>query len=1121
MESCSQLYTKKIVDSIIHGLEQRHSSILFVKHYNTLSVPIGSIEEAVSKTESSIELLYHEYSANKMQEAYEPFLGWVKQLYFKFYSDMPVDEFLEAANVYYLSRSTIRSYFETGECSREEEVIVSEVDYEKRQFANSLVNLLSYISKEHTLFMVLNRLHLAENSTLTFLYEFIGKSHENISLLANYNEAYVTPAYTLELWSELVQEIEELNYMLDWNIQDPQADINIIESFEPTIADFQEYLVKINNMILTLAIKQAMYYLDIVYTRVIGEKVSLGSKSLARFFILYATAATYDNNFSTALSMCDKLKNVNNKHPNIRYTFNYHYLLTVCEVYGGQPSLASKNADKCMKIAKKTGSERFLLFAETLNYLCMLDGWRTTYVWDRVDVSKGIDSYREKALKYKMYNHLAHILFFGTGNKRENYTSDSDKIENQESFVEAMEITKMLKNERLMIAAWKKNVFLAQGYGFFGYVDYYYKKCLEIIEGQNDKAEEASIYNGLGFNRIVSEQFTLANDYFNRALSGFFKLKDAYNVAETLYNMATNAILSSNYDIAYTYLLHVLKLLDSIKMNRMRICNISKVYGMIVYCSYKMGIEYNAHFYLNKMERVLYHLLNCQGEPNYFLWDDDMFFYYFVSGLLEKSDNMEKAQEYMDKAKYHMFRSEGLLFFAYAMFAAEQYDMYMEQGEPEKGREILNGCIEFCNKKGYKHKEEMLFAKLHKQSLIEKHVPLPLTSVTKYQIEELSQLAEMEMMLSNKTKGINFLVSWQELLNKASSTSESIIEDSMITLQNNYNVDFIVYVDIDNKKPVIKYNSSDLEISDEMLEGLASYLTKHKKEFVASRFEREFYEYTPLLQMFGVNNIVSFACVPVTTGDELTGFMVACIELHENMTGNILFLDRNDLTIFKFALRQMNDTIYRLRAREEINEMNHKLQQSAVTDLLTGLLNRQGFAKKIDDYTKLVAEGKRENTEAAVLYLDLDNFKFCNDTYGHDVGDEILIQFSRLFERLVGTKGYIVRYGGDEFVIVLPGSGVDVGERIAKDVYKGIVESNYFIPAIEAKIKKKADIPESHRVSCSIGIAGMKLYDSENVNIALKHADTMLYAIKKSGKSNYTVWKEENETGCPVPKKPE
>lgn len=1113
MESCSQLYTRKIVDSIIHGLEQRHSSILFVKHYNTLSVPIDSIQEAVLKSESEIELLYHEFSASKMQEAYEPFLGWVKQLYFKFYYAMPIDEFLEQADVYYLDRSTIKSYILTGECERTEDVIISEVDYERKQFAQSLVNLLSFVSVEHTLFFVLNRLHLAENSTLNFLLQFTAKSYNNISLLANYNEAYVTPAYTLELWSELVHRIEDFNYMLDWNIQDPQADINIIESFEPTLSDFKEYLVKINNMILTLATKQAIYYLDILSNRLITEKANLNTKLLVRFYTLYATAAAYNKNYTTALIMCDKLKNVNNKHPNIKYTFQYHYLLTLCEIYGGQPSLARKNADKCMKIAKKSGSEKYFVYAKLLYYMCTLDGF-TSYMWYRIDESESIMKFKEKAIKYKLYNHIAHVMFFGCGNGRANYAGDVEKCENQESFAEAMTIARMLKNERLIIAAWKKNVFLAQGYGFFTFVDYYYKKCLEIIEGQNDKQEEASIYNGLGFNRIVSEQFTLANDYFNRALYLFFNLKDTYNVAETLYNMATNAILSSNYDIAYTYLLHVLKLLESKKMHRMRICNMSKVYGMIVYCSYKMGIEYNAHFYLNKMERVLYHLLHCEGEPSYFLWDDDLFFYYFVSGLLEKSDDMEKAQEYMDKARFHMFRSEGLLFFAYAMYAEEQYDMYVAQGEIEKAEDTLNGCIEFCSKHGYKHKEEMLFAKLHKQSLIEKHIPLPLTSVNKYQIEELGQLAEMEMLLADKTKGINFLLSWQELLNKSNTTIESIIEDCMITLQNNYNVDYIIYVDVVDGESVIKYNGGEIELSQEMLESVTKYLTKHKKEFVASRFEREFYEYTPILRMFGVNSVVSFACVPITTGNELSGYMLVCIEMHENMTGNLIFLDRNDLTIFKFALRQMNDTIYRLKARDEINEMNHKLQQSAVTDLLTGLFNRQGFTKKIDDYAMLVRNGKREDINATVLYLDLDNFKFCNDTFGHDVGDEILKAFSRLFERVVGTKGYIVRYGGDEFLIVLPGLGVDEGEQIAQAVYSGIEESNYFIPEIEATIKGKADIPENHRVSVSIGVAGMDVYDHVHMNTALKHADTMLYAIKKNGKSNYSVWTDENETGC-------
>lgn len=1113
METCSQLYTRKIVDSIIHGLELKHSSILFVKHYNTLNVPIDSIEEALKKTSTEIEFLYHEFSANQMQEAYEPFLGWIKQLYNKYYYSIPIDDFLEKTDVYYLSRQTLKTYIMQGECERSEEVIIVEADYERKKFASSLVNILSFISKEHTLLLVLNRLHLADNSTLEFLYHFISKSYDNISLLANYNEAYTVPAYTLDIWSSLVREIEELNYMLDWNIQDPQAEVKIMESFEPIISDIPSYLIKINNMIQTLASKQAMYYLDIVYNRLITTKLNISTKNLVRFYILYATAATHTQNYTQALIMCDRLKNLNNKHPNIKYTFRYHYLLTVCEVYGGQPSLAKKNAERCMKIARKSGSEKYLLYAQILEYMCMLDGW-TAFMWYKADENSKIKDFQVRAMKFGVYNHLAHVLFYGCGNGKEYFSGDAAKCEANEYFTEAMELAKKIGNERLIIAAWKKNVFLAQGYGFYSYVDYYYKKCLDIVEKQQDKLEEASIYNGLGFNRIVSEQFNQANDYFNHALELFYKLKDTYYVAETLYNMATNAILSSNYDIAYNYLLHVLKLLDSIHMNRMKICNISKVYGMIVLCSYKMGIEYNAHFYLNKMERVLYHLLHSDGEPNYFLWDDDMFFYYFVSALLERGENIEKAQEYMDKARFHMYRTEGLQFFVYAMFAEEQSDLYLEQGLPEKSDEILNEAIEYCNRNGYKHKEERLFAKLHKRSFIEKHISMRLEKIDKYQIEELAQLSEMRMQLSDKTKGINFLLSWQELLNKANTTADTIIDDSMIMLQNNYSVDYIVYVDVIGGNPVVRYNGADVDITDEMLYGVSNYLRHHRKEFVASRFDREFYEYTPILQMFGTNKIVSFACVPVIMGEELIGFMLACIELHENMTGNIIFIDRNDLAIFKFALRQMNDTIFRLKARDEINEMNHKLQQSAVTDLLTGLYNRQGFSKKVEDFSVLVRAGKRENTCATVVYLDLDNFKFCNDTFGHDVGDEILIAFSRLFERVLGSKGYIVRYGGDEFVMVLPGYGVDEGEKIAKAVYKGIKDSQYFIPEIEAVIHGKADVPENKRASCSIGIAGMEIYDQDHVNMALKHADTMLYAIKKNGKSNYMIWTDETEKGC-------
>ena len=1116
MESYSKLYTKKIVDSIIHGLEQKHSSILFVKHYNTLNVPIDDIQTAVSESSSDIELLYHEFNASKMQEAYEPFLGWIKQLYFKFYSDVPVNEFLEKADVYYLSRSAIESYILTGECKRNEDIIVVEVGYERKRLADSLTNLFSYISKEHTLFFVLNRLHLAENSTINFLTEFISKTYENISLLANYNEAYVVSPYTQDQWLLLVRKVEEFNYMLDWNVQDVQTDKNRSESFDPVMNSFNDYIVLINNMIQTVAIKQAVYYLKILYNKINTEKVNISAKNKAKFYVLYATASLYECNITYALIMCEKLKNVNTRHPNMRFAFQYYYLLALCESFEGQRSLAKKNGDKCSKIAKKMGSDEYIFRSQLLYYIYSLNSWNNTYCCDRKFEGEEMDNFAKKAIEYKYYNHLAHIMFFGCGNEKENYTSDSQTLEETKYFKKAMDLTVKLNNERLMIAAWRKNVFMAQGYGLFGFVDYYYKRCLEIIERQNNPVEEANIYNGLGFNRIVSEQFTLANDYFNKALSIFHSKKQYYLVAETLYNMATNAILADNFETAFNNLVLCIKLLKAIKKNRMNICNMSKVYGMLAYCSYKMGIDYNAHFYLNKMQRVLHHIIHPTGEPSYFLWDDDMFFYYFVKGLLEKSDSLETAQKCFDKAKYHMMRSAGLQFFVYELFAVEQADLYDYQNMHEKAVDILEECMEFCNSHGYKHKEEILFAKLHRKSLITKHTELPLTGADKYQIEELARLGEMEMMLADKTKGVDFLVAWQELINKENYSAEEIIENSMATLQNNYNIDSILYVEIVDKKPVIRFDGGNIKVSDQALKEITAYFTKHKKEFVVSRYDREFYDYSFITSLFGINNIVSFGCVPISHEEELTSYIIAAIELHDNMTYNITFLDRNDITIFKFALRQLNDMIYRIKARDEISRMNKQLQRSAVTDLLTGLFNRQGFAKHIEDHEELVRRGKQDDVCATLLYIDLDNFKRCNDTFGHDVGDAILKAFSRLFERVAEDKGYIVRYGGDEFLIVMPDHKIEEGIDIAKEIYAEITRCDNFQADIEAAVHGKVEIPENHKVSCSIGIADMKKYDQDSMNTALKHADSKLYIVKKNQKSNYSVWTEEDERAASI-----
>ena len=104
-----------------------------------------------------------------------------------------------------------------------------------------------------------------------------------------------------------------------------------------------------------------------------------------------------------------------------------------------------------------------------------------------------------------------------------------------------------------------------------------------------------------------------------------------------------------------------------------------------------------------------------------------------------------------------------------------------------------------------------------------KNHELILSKVTKYEIEELVQQSEMKMMLADKTKGFDFLVALQELLNKDNSTVNDIIENSMATMQNNYNIDSILYVEVTDGQPTVKYNSGELDINEAMLADITAY----------------------------------------------------------------------------------------------------------------------------------------------------------------------------------------------------------------------------------------------------------------------------------------------------------
>lgn len=176
--------------------------------------------------------------------------------------------------------------------------------------------------------------------------------------------------------------------------------------------------------------------------------------------------------------------------------------------------------------------------------------------------------------------------------------------------------------------------------------------------------------------------------------------------------------------------------------------------------------------------------------------------------------------------------------------------------------------------------------------------------------------------------------------------------------------------------------------------------------------------------------------------------------------------------------------------------MKQRLKELAYYDELTGLANRSLLYDRLQ---LALVQGKRSKLSLAVLFIDLDHFKEINDTYGHNVGDEVLKQAAARLAYCMREGDTLSRLGGDEFVAILPEiPDVEVSSQIAERMVAAL-EKAFVLNDMEL------------RVTTSIGISVFP-QDGDEVTVLLKNADTAMYLAKKLGRSNYQYFKSNNES---------
>ncbi len=179
-----------------------------------------------------------------------------------------------------------------------------------------------------------------------------------------------------------------------------------------------------------------------------------------------------------------------------------------------------------------------------------------------------------------------------------------------------------------------------------------------------------------------------------------------------------------------------------------------------------------------------------------------------------------------------------------------------------------------------------------------------------------------------------------------------------------------------------------------------------------------------------------------------------------------------------------------LRKKRYADRLRHNVQLSlemAITDQLTGLHNRRYMSRHLDT---LIASARKSGKPVAFVIMDIDFFKSVNDTYGHDIGDEVLREFASRISANVRGIDLACRYGGEEFVVVMPDTDVPFACAVAERLRKS-VESNAFAISRD---------PGTLNITVSIGIAGSE-GNNDSAEALLHRADQALYRAKREGRN--------------------
>ena len=340
------------------------------------------------------------------------------------------------------------------------------------------------------------------------------------------------------------------------------------------------------------------------------------------------------------------------------------------------------------------------------------------------------------------------------------------------------------------------------------------------------------------------------------------------------------------------------------------------------------------------------------------------------------------------------------------------------------------------------------------------------------------EVLHKEKQFSNRLSSIN---RFSDLVRQASSEDE-VYEILFDVLKKKSGITQVVVAKKEyNDKQLTLYKAMDTDklksIKNKMTTEENCWALKTGKEFINNGSNNDF----DCKDFYSES--VSYICLPIILGEIASG-VIQIQSDRENYFNDDLIAE------IKVYIDNITPVISNIRLLESLNNM-------ASIDTLTKAYNRRYLDKYLEEQIKI---SKENNLHLSVIMIDIDFFKRFNDTYGHDAGDYVLMYFADTLKFNVRDEDVVSRYGGEEFIVVLPRTDYRGAYRVAEKLRKKVEEMS--LTAINNENPPK--------ITCSLGISVYPLHGN-NIDKLIQSADKALYRAKNSGRNRTCIFGDDNE----------